>query len=231
MKNFNKIYIIFTKVLRTILIILFVFLLAFTIKWKIDEIYINAKVAEKIYFSPFDEIKKSSMEFQNLIGKNNEEYEIPVVVDEKKDENFISIVLPEECDIDTLGKILLENKLIADIPTYKNLAERMGIESSIVAGSYDIKKDMKVKEILALISGKALKTYQFTIGQGANADDLSNLLKNIGLIESVPAFKNALNAAGVNSFKTGDYEIEMPLKVKYIIDQIKAEPVQEQNQN
>lgn len=50
--------------------------------------------------------------------------------------------------------------------------ERMGLDKAIVPGTYDIKNGMKVKEILALICGRQIKEFEFSLAQGVNADDV-----------------------------------------------------------
>ena len=101
--------------------------------------------------------------------------------------------------------------------------EKMGTSSNISPGNYEIKGSMKVKEILAMICGKEIKTYEFSISSGANVDDVAKMLKDIGLINSIDAFKSECSSMGVQSFKSGDFSIEMPLKVKYMINEIKSD--------
>ena len=215
----------FMKILQVVFIIFIILALAFIIKWRIDHIYLNANTKGKAHFTISAEIKKTTMEIEKLLGKNEESYQVPVVEEVQEEKNSLQITVPEGSDVESLGKILLENNLIKDINAYKLLMERMGLDKAIVPGTYDIKSGMKVKEILALICGRQIKEFEFSLAQGVNADDVGRALKNIGLIQSVDAFKTECKNLGVNSFKAGDYKIEVPLKVKYIIDEIKSDEI------
>ncbi len=225
MKNFNKISMTFMKILQVVFIIFIILALAFIIKWRIDHIYLNANTKGKAHFTISAEIKKTTMEIEKLLGKNEESYQVPVVEEVQEEKNSLQITVPEGSDVESLGKILLENNLIKDINAYKLLMERMGLDKAIVPGTYDIKSSMKVKEILALICGRQIKEFEFSLAQGVNADDVGRALKNIGWIPSVDAFKTECKNLGVHSFKAGDYKIEAPLKVKYIIDEIKSDEI------
>lgn len=215
----------FMKILQVVFIIFIILALAFIIKWRIDHIYLNANTKGKAHFTISAEIKKTTMEIEKLLGKNEESYQVPVVEEVQEEKNSLQITVPEGSDVESLGKILLENNLIKDINAYKLLMERMGLDKAIVPGTYDIKNGMKVKEILVLICGRQIKEFEFSLAQGVNADDVGRALKNIGLIQSVDAFKTECKNLGVNSFKAGDYKIEAPLKVKYIIDEIKSDEI------
>lgn len=215
----------FMKILQVVFIIFIILALAFIIKWRIDHIYLNANTKGKAHFTISAEIKKTTMEIEKLLGKNEESYQVPVVEEVQEEKNSLQITVPEGSDVESLGKILLENNLIKDINAYKLLMERMGLDKAIVPGTYDIKNGMKVKEILALICCRQIKEFEFSLAQGVNADDVGRALKNIGLIQSVDAFKTECKNLGVNSFKAGDYKIEAPLKVKYIIDEIKSDEI------
>lgn len=215
----------FMKILQVIFIIFIILALAFIIKWRIDHIYLNANTKGKAHFTISAEIKKTTIEIEKLLGKNEESYQVPVVEEVQEEKNSLQITVPEGSDVESLGKILLENNLIKDINAYKLLMERMGLDKAIVPGTYDIKNGMKVKEILALICNRQIKEFEFSLAQGVNADDVGRALKNIGLIQSVDAFKTECKNLGVNSFKAGDYKIEAPLKVKYIIDEIKSDEI------
>lgn len=225
MKNFNKISMTFMKILQVVFIIFIILALAFIIKWRIDHIYLNANTKGKAHFTISAEIKKTTIEIEKLLGKNEESYQVPVVEEVQEEKNSLQITVPEGSDVESLGKILLENNLIKDINAYKLLMERMGLDKAIVPGTYDIKNGMKVKEILALICNRQIKEFEFSLAQGVNADDVGRALKNIGLIQSVDAFKTECKNLGVNSFKAGDYKIEAPLKVKYIIDEIRSDEI------
>ena len=225
MKNFNKISMTFMKILQVVFIIFIILALAFIIKWRIDHIYLNANTKGKAHFTISAEIKKTTIEIEKLLGKNEESYQVPVVEEVQEEKNSLTIKVPEGSYVESLGNSLLENNLIKDINAYKLLMERMGLDKAIVPGTYDIKNGMKVKEILALICNRQIKEFEFSLAQGVNADDVGRALKNIGLIQSVDAFKTECKNLGVNSFKAGDYKIEAPLKVKYIIDEIKSDEI------
>ena len=181
MKNFNKISMTFMKILQVVFIIFIILALAFIIKWRIDHIYLNANTKGKAHFTISAEIKKTTIEIEKLLGKNEESYQVPVVEEVQEEKNSLQITVPEGSDVESLGKILLENNLIKNINAYKLLMERMGLDKAIVPGTYDIKNGMKVKEILALICGRQIKEFEFSLAQGVNADDVGRALKKYRL--------------------------------------------------
>ena len=225
MNNFNKGKLFFIKFAQVLLSILFFIFLVFVIKWRMDSLYLNSISTKEIKIGPVDELKKTYGEILVATGIKEEKAVKPVVLidDDKKDdenENVNEFTVPEGTDVDSLGELLISKGLIADMATYKDLADDLQIKDKIVPGAYKFDKDLTVKEILAEIAGIEFKTYSVNIEEGASPQDLAKTLKEKGVIESENAFVSACNNLGVNKFAPGEHEIEMPSKVANIIESL-----------
>lgn len=223
MRNFNKLSLFFMKVLEIFLLVLFFALLVFIVKWRIDHLYANSLNNGEVNFKITDELIKTKTEILGLMGKTDEEYKIPVVKEKEMETNkkeSVIINVPANTDKDALGEILMSKNLIADINEYNRLVDDMGIGEKILPGHYEIKEGMKVKEILADISGNVLHEYKFNISEGASAADVGNMLEDIGMIESSYAFVEKCKEMNKTQFVPGEHHVTMPLKVAKIIEQI-----------
>lgn len=224
MNNFNKGKLFFIKFAQVLLSILFFIFLVFVIKWRMDSLYLNSISTKEINIGLVDELKKTYGEILVATGIKEEKAVKPVVLidDDKKDENenVNEFTVPEGTDVDSLGELLISKGLIADMATYKALADDLQIKDKINPGAYKFDKDLTVKEILAEIAGIEFKTYTVNIEEGASPQDLAKTLKEKGVIESENAFVSACNNLGVNAFTPGEHKIEMPSKVANIIESL-----------
>lgn len=225
MKDFNRGKLFLIKFSQVLLSILFLLFLVFIIKWRIDFLYLNSISNSKIKIGIADEFKKTTNEILVATGLKAEENIKPIVIvdeEEEKEEAQTSkastkITIPDGTNVEGLGKILMEQGLIKDIYAYKDLADDMQIENKIVPGSYDLSKELTVREVLAILSNTSLETYSINISEGASPADVANTLMENGVIESPSAFVEACNNLGVTSFAAGSHEIIMPSKVANII--------------
>lgn len=225
MKDFNRGKLFLIKFSQVLLSILFLLFLVFIIKWRIDSLYLNSISNSKIKIGIADEFKKTTNEILVATGLKAEENIKPIVIvdeEEEKEEAQTSkastkITIPEGTNVESLGKILMEQGLIKDIYAYKDLADDMQIENKIVPGSYDLSKELTVREVLAILSNTSLETYSINISEGASPADVANTLMENGVIESPSAFVEACNNLGVTNFAAGSHEIIMPSKVANII--------------
>lgn len=222
MNNFNKGKLFFIKFCQVLISILFFLFLIFVIKWRMDSLYLNSITTKDIKIGIVDEVKKTYGEFLIATGLREEKFVKPVVLidDDKKDEkdeNVNSFTVPEGTNLDSLGELLISKGLIADMPTYRALAEDMQIQDKIVPGAYEFDKGMKVKEILAEIAGIELKTYKLNIAEGEGPAQVGKKLLDLGAIQSDQAFIGECNRLGVTAFAPGDHEFTMPMKVENII--------------
>lgn len=225
MNNFNKGKLFFIKLCQVLLSILFFLFLIFVIKWRMDSLYLNSISTRDIKIGIVDEVKKTYGEILVATGLREEKAVKPVVLmDEDKkdeeDENVNTFTVPEGTNLDSLGELLISKGLIADMVTYKDLAEDMQIGDKIVPGAYEFDKDMKVKEILAEIAGIELKTYNLNIAEGEGPAQVGKKLLDLGAIESDKAFVEECNRLGVSSFQPGDHEFTMPSKVENVIREL-----------
>ena len=185
MNNFNKGKLFFIKLCQVLLSILFFLFLIFVIKWRMDSLYLNSISTKDIKIGIVDEVKKTYGEILVATGLREEKAVKPVVLmDEDKkdeeDENVNTFTVPEGTNLDSLGELLISKGLIADMATYKDLAEDMQIGDKIVPGAYEFDKDMKVKEILAEIAGIELKTYKLNIAEGEGPAQVGKNLLDLG---------------------------------------------------
>lgn len=226
MKDFNRGKLFLIKFSQVLLSILFLLFLVFIIKWRIDSLYLNSISNSKIKIGIADEFKKTTNEILVATGLKAEENIKPIVIvdeeEEEKEEAQTSkastkITIPDGTNVESLGKILMEQGLIKDIYAYKDLADDMQIENKIVPGSYDLSKELTVREVLAILSNTSLETYSINISEGASPADVANTLMENGVIESPSAFVEACNNLGVTNFAAGSHEIIMPSKVANII--------------
>ena len=225
MNNFNKGKLFFIKLCQVLLSILFFLFLIFVIKWRMDSLYLNSISTKDIKIGIVDEVKKTYGEILVATGLREEKAVKPVVLmnEDKKDEedeNVNTFTVPEGTNLDSLGELLISKGLIADMATYKDLAEDMQIGDKIVPGAYEFDKDMKVKEILAEIAGIELKTYKLNIAEGEGPAQVGKKLLDLGAIESDKAFVEECNRLGVSSFQPGDHEFTMPSKVENVIREL-----------
>lgn len=225
MKDFNRGKLFLIKFSQVLLSILFLLFLVFIIKWRIDSLYLNSISNSKIKIGIADEFKKTTNEILVATGLKAEENIKPIVIvdeEEEKEEAQTSrastkITIPDGTNVEGLGKILMEQGLIKDIYAYKDLADDMQIENKIVPGSYDLSKELTVREVLAILSNTSLETYSINISEGASPADVANTLMELDVIKSPNDFIIACNNLGVTSFAAGSHEIIMPSKVANII--------------
>lgn len=231
MKNINRGKLFFIKFLQVFLSILFFLFLVFVIKWRMDCLYVNSISHRNVSIGICDELSKTTNEILVATGLREEEFVKPIVVidneeEEKEDtaENMATskITIPEGTNADGLGKILMENELIKDLNAYKALIDDMQIGDKIVPGTYDLSKELTVREVLAIVSNTSLQSYKVNIAEGASPADLANTLMEIGVIKSPDDFIATCNNLGVTKFAPGSHEILMPSKVANIIKSLEA---------
>lgn len=231
MKNINRGKLFFIKFLQVFLSILFFLFLVFVIKWRMDCLYVNSISHRNVSIGIGDELSKTTNEILVATGLREEEYVKPIVVidneEEEKEETAENmatskITIPEDTNADGLGKILMENGLIKDLNAYKALIDDMQIGDKIVPGTYDLSKELTVREVLAILSNTSLQSYKVNIAEGASPADLANTLMEIGVIKSPNDFIATCNNLGVTKFAPGSHEILMPSKVANIIKSLEA---------
>lgn len=232
MKNINRGKLFFIKFLQVFLSILFFLFLVFVIKWRMDCLYVNSISHRNVSIGIGDELSKTTNEILVATGLREEEYVKPMVVidneeEEEKEETAENmatskITIPEGTNADGLGKILMENGLIKDLNAYKALVDDMQIGDKIVPGTYDLSKDLTVREVLAILSNTSLQSYKVNIAEGASPADVANTLMELGVIKSPDDFVAACNNLGVTKFAPGSHEILMPSKVANIIKSLEA---------
>lgn len=226
MKIFNKIGDLLFKILKLIGILIIILILCFIIKWRIDKLYIDSVAKAEVKFSLNDEYFKTVDDI-NKIFKPEEAKSTPTALLEEKDnENIISITIPEGAKIEEVGQILKENNFMTDIKSFKELLYRMGVENKIIPGTYEIPKDTKIRDTILKITGTRSNTYELEISNGAAADAVGAKLQKMGIIESGTTFAQKCKEHEVYyKMKPGKYTIQTPLRVQFIIQELTGETI------
>lgn len=228
---FGKISDFLFKILQLFFVLLFIAILCFIVKWRIDALYINSLSENKINFSLVDEFQKTK---KDILTLKNGEIEDQVTTpqqlldeDSNKNSNILTITIPENSSIDDIGNILIENNLMTSLSSFKSLVDSMGLNSKFVAGSFEIKKDSKIRDTILTLTNTESKEYEFEILEGAAADAVGKKLQSLGVIQSASTFsQNAKDYNVFYKFKPGKYKIQTPIKVKNLIEILTGEKIQ-----
>lgn len=218
MDFFIKLKELFFKLLGFLLVALVILFLLFIAKWRNDHMNRVALVNSNVELTLREEAKILKEKFHSLTNKEEAPKEIPFI--ENEDElNYVTVNIPEACDLDTLGKILKDMELIKDIPTFKQMCYDMAIENKFQPGAYKMKKDLKVRDILVLLSNSTSKKYEIKVTQAMGAADVAEELLKSGVIKDKNAFLNECEKMGVlDKFKEGDFVFTSPIRVSKIIE-------------
>lgn len=218
MNKFNHLSAIGRKLLEIILVIALIFLLAFVVKWRLDHMYQSSLAGKKVKFTMVDAAKKIHNE---LTGKHTAAPSPSTDQPQAEHTSKITLTIAQGCDWQSTGKILQQEGLITDWNTYHVLVDQMGIAHRFQPGTYDVEKGTKVKDLLAKLCGTEVKTYDITIAEGANGDDVGKMLQKMGVISSAQDFGEETKKMGVYyGFKPGTHHIEMPQKMTYLIHKL-----------
>lgn len=223
MKIFSKISDFLFKVLEIVLVLLFVTILVFIVKWRINALYINSLSTSKIDYTIVDEFEKTKADIINFKNGNVEEQlSTPQpLLEEDINENLVCISIPEGSNIEDIGSILLENNLMTNMNAFVSLVDSMGLTNKFQAGSFKIEKENKIKDTVLQLTNSKYKSYEIDISEGAAADAVAKKLQELGIIESAYTFEQNCKEYGVYySFKPGHYKIETPIKIKVLIGQL-----------
>lgn len=171
-----------------------------------------------------------------LFGKNNKPFNNTtsnkVVTNEKKSkEKSYAITISDNSSAEDVGNLLLEKKLIEDVPTFVLEVENLSSDTKIVPGKYNIDKGAKVADILNTITktGKKSKSSKkvpvekisFNVPEGALASDIASILKEKNLIKDEDKFVKRAEAMQMETlFRPGDYEIKSNANLDTVIKTI-----------
>lgn len=227
MKIFSKISDFLFKFIEVILVLLFIALLCFIVKWRIDALYINSLSQSKINFTIADEFKKTKTDIINFKNKDENQISTPQpLLEENIDEDLVCITIPEGSSVDEVGNMLIENNLMTDLPAFKGLVDSMGLSNKFVAGSFKVKKDSKIRDTILELTNSKSKEYDVEIMEGAAADAVGQKLEGLGIIESGKTFEQNCKEYNVYyKFKPGNYKIVTPIKVKVLIEELTGETI------
>lgn len=226
MNIFHKMQDSILTVLKYILLVIFLLVVAFIIKWRIDNINQVAKKNVNVSLSIKDEINILKKQYISLTEKEGVNLELPKVeLTEDPLDNTITVEIKDGENLDEIGETLKNLDLIKDVNTFKKICYDMAIENSFKAGSYKIEKRETVRETLLEIVGISPKTCEITVTEEMGARDVADLLKEREVIQDTDAFVDAADKMGkLEDFKPGKYEINLPLRVSKMIEILTTEP-------
>lgn len=223
MKIFSKLSDGLFKLLKFILVLIFILALCYIVKWRIDKLYITELAGSDIEFSMKDEYHKVIKDIRMIVKKDEmQEVVTPqALLDEEEDSDIINIAIPEDATVPEIGKILLEKELMTDENAFEALVYNMGVENKFSAGSFEIEKGTKIRDTILILTGLENHLYEIEIMPGAAGDAVGEKLEKLGVIESGAEFaKNAREYGVFYKFKPGEYQIEKPIRVKVLIEQL-----------
>lgn len=221
MKLITKFTDLLHNIARFILILLFILLLGFIIKWQVDAVNIKSTTRNNAHFSIIDEALKTKNDIQSII--NPQEVKTAVVTEESttNEPSQLSISIPQNTNVDQVADILLDNNLIQDKETFKVMVNDMELYNSFVPGNYLIDEDSKVLVTLLTITNRKYQEFEVTIVPEDNAASVGQKLQELGTIESAQAFEaECIKYNVADSFVPGKYTISTPLKVVKIIEKL-----------
>ena len=99
----------------------------------------------------------------------------------KTDTTFVEI--PSGSSTEQIGNILVENKMISSVTTFKIYSKFKGYSSKYQAGFYALSPSMTMKEICEIISQGKVSTLNFTIPEGYNEYEIADLLSEKGIVD------------------------------------------------
>ena len=227
MKAFNKVGDLLFKILKLIGIAIFIAILCFIIKWRIDKLYIDSVAKAEVKFTLKDEYRKTIDDIKKVDKAPEEAESTPAaLLEEDENENIIKVTIPEGETTEQIGEILKENGLMTDVKAFKKLLYKMGLENKIIPGTYEIPKGTKIRDTILLITDSESKVYEFEISKGAAADAVGAKLQKMGVIESGTTFAQKCREHGVfYKMKPGKHVIETPLRVQYIMEEVTGETI------
>ena len=220
MKIFHKVQDSVLTVLKYILLVIFLLVVAFVIKWRIDNINQVAKKNVNVSLSIKDEINILKKQYITLTENEGSTLELPKVeLTEDPLDNYVTVEIKDGENLDEIGQTLKDLDLIEDVNAFKRVCYDMAIENSFKAGSYKIEKRDTVRETLLEIVGISPKTCEITVTEEMGAMDIALLLKEREVIQDEKAFVAVAEKMGkVEDFKPGKYEINLPLRVSKMIE-------------
>lgn len=224
MKFFTNLTDFLLKIISLVVLLSIIIGLALVIRWKIDTLYMENIAGDEIEFTLLDEIEKTKLDIELYLNGDEPKSTPQIEIIKDKEEDLVSITIPEGASIDDIANELLNKKLMTSIPDFKALVDSMGLTDKFVCGTYQIPKDNKIKNTILTITNSTIKNYEITISEGAAADAVGAKLEKIGAIQSAKAFEEQCKDLNCfYKFKPGTYTIETPSKVIKIIEMLTGE--------
>jgi len=119
-----------------------------------------------------------------------EKYNSPV---DPSDETEYLVEIPSGATSAKIANLLYDQDLIQNVNAFKSMSKSLGLDGSMQAGMYHLKKSMSQQEIIEKIaSGETyVETYKFTIPEGYEVRQMIEKLSNEGIVDK-DIFENAL---------------------------------------
>lgn len=96
----------------------------------------------------------------------------------------ITIVIKTGMNTNEIGELLYNSGLIKSKAAFKIVARFEGLQNSLQAGDYVLKKNMDIKEIVQILSQGQTTYMEFTIPEGYTVDQIAKHLEEINLASS-----------------------------------------------
>lgn len=222
MNFLNKLKDVFFWILKKLVVVLVILGLLLLVKWKIDSLYISSLTSKETTFSILDEFQLIKGQIKNKLGMQEEiAIELPIVEELEKideEEKPTTINIPEGAELDDIANVLIDNELITSKETLLNMIDEMGLKNSFSAGTFEIPKNTKARDILLILANTNQKEVEIEIPDGSSTLDVANILKEKELIQSPETFvKNVTDLGYEGKILPGKHKLLMPLKVEKII--------------
>ena len=121
----------------------------------------------------------------------------------------ITIVVKTGMNTNEIGELLYNSGLIKSKAAFKIMARFEGLQNSLQAGDYVLKKNMDIKEIVQMLSQGQTTYTEFTIPEGYTVDQIAKHLEEIKLASS-----NKFKSLAQNSMPYGYNDTQNNVKYK-----------------
>ncbi len=104
---------------------------------------------------------------------------------DKDDGNTIEIEIPTGSSTRAIAEILKDNELIHNDLFFRYQVKRLGLDSEMKAGIYELSKDMKIEKIIDLLvkGNEKVDSVRFTIPEGYNIVQIATKLADEELVD------------------------------------------------
>jgi UPF0755 protein len=99
------------------------------------------------------------------------------------DQTRITVMIPSGASSETIGELLEEKGVVRSAYAFKTYAKKSGVAAKLLAGTFVLRPNMNVKEVVGILSSGEHGEVSVTIPEGYTVKDIDELLVKKGLIE------------------------------------------------